>query len=90
MYVHSKHITNLKHIASLSSYISIKVDNTQYICPNCGKTIMNNIDFKSKNHLITKQLYTTIEDLLASNKYTLTTISELTGVCRNIIKDIDK
>lgn len=90
MHIHSKRITNLKHTASLSAYISIKVDNTQYICPNCGKTIMDKINFKSKNHLITKQLWTTIEDLLASNKYTLTAISELTGVCRNIIKDIDK
>lgn len=50
---------------------------------------MQNISFKSTNHFITIPLEQYITDLLSLGTFTILDISRLTGVDRNIIKEID-
>ena len=48
------------------------------------------VPFKDDKHFITKALKEYIRDLLATNNFTNKEISYLTGVNRNIVKEIDK
>ena len=51
---------------------------------------MQNISFKADNHRITTELYNYVRDLLATGHYTNKEVAEITGLNRNIVKDIDK
>ena len=46
--------------------------------------------FKAPGHLITESLYTYTRDLLAQGTYTNKRVAEITGLCKNVVKDIDK
>lgn len=50
---------------------------------------MQDVPFKAKNHLITVQLENYIKQLLATNNASMIFISAITGVGKNIIKEID-
>lgn len=80
----------IKHLPFGSIYSQIKVERKQLICSYCGSTKMQEIPFKDDNHFITNELRTYIEDLLATNNFTNKEIAYISGVNRNIIKEIDK
>jgi hypothetical protein len=46
--------------------------------------------FKALGHLITESLYAYTRDLLAQGTYTNKQVAEITGLCNNVVKDIDK
>ena len=46
--------------------------------------------FKAPGHLITESLYTYTRDLLVHETYTNKQVAEITGLCNNVVKDIDK
>ena len=51
---------------------------------------MQDIKFKCKNHQITNQLYQYVYDLLEMGTLTNKDISIITGVNKNLVKEIDK
>ena len=90
MHIHKHYVCQLKHIPIGGSYTIIEVEYVQLLCPKCGCTKIQNIPFKDEGHFITKQAKTYINSLLRECKFTGVEISLLTGINRNIIKEIDK
>lgn len=90
MYINNTYDIFLRHIPFGGSYSLLKIERVQLQCPKCGLTKMQDIPFKDDNHLITKQVKCYIEDLLSTNKFTNKEIAYITGINRNIVKDIDK
>lgn len=80
----------LKHLPVGNGTSSIRFQNVQYLCLDCGHTHMQEIPFKSEHHFITRELEDYICFLLARHSLTNKEISELTGVGPNIVKAIDK
>lgn len=90
MHINDTLQVRLKHLPFGSIYTCICIDKKQLKCSNCNRTKTQNILFQAPNHLITNELELYIKGLLATNKFTNKEISYITGVNRNIIKDIDK
>ena len=90
MHIHTSTKVRIKHcpIGQFGTYICI--DKKQLKCSHCGATKMQTIPFQAKKHNITIQLETYITDLLSRNKFTNKDIAFLSGVNRNVVKDIDK
>lgn len=88
MHINNYFNVSLKHLPFGYSFSFCSFKKAQFFCPKCHISKMQSIPFKSKNHNITIELYNYISDLLAlglTNKL----ISSLSGVNKNIIKDID-
>ena len=88
---HGSRTTTLRHVPIGGNYSVVNVDHDRYRCSNpeckCCKT--EGISFKSKAHLITEPLKNYAEKLLAFG-LTLKEVSLLTGMHKNVVKDIDK
>lgn len=89
MHINQNRTITLRHLCIGSNLSCISFPCCQLLCPNCGFTKMQNISFKADNHRITKELLQYTEDLLACGKYTLKQVSEITGLGKNTVKDID-
>ncbi len=89
MIVKSNKISRIKHIPIGSWHTYIDVEIVQMECKNCGKTHMQEIPFKSKHYMVTKELYQLIVDMLSMHTFTLKDISSYTGVNKNTIRKID-
>lgn len=83
--------TRIKHFnySTVTTVVEVSLNQMQCSNPECNATKMQDIPFRSKYHHITKDLEEFIERLLGSASFTLKSISELTGVCKNIDKAID-
>lgn len=79
----------LKHIPIGMNKSCVHTPTIQYRCSQCGHTSMATIPFKASNHLITKHVENYIIDLLERGTYTLKEVAYLSGVNKNIVKDID-
>ena len=90
MHINNTYKVNIKHLPFGDTYTQICVERKQLICTHCGSTKMQELPFKEDNHFITKPLKIYVKDLLASNHFTNKEISLVTGVNRNIVKEIDK
>lgn len=91
MHVNSSHtMRQLWHLPHGNAISLVKFAKTQYYCPACHHSCYQPVPFQADGHRITKQLEKYIRDLLARHKYTLKDISEMTGVGKGIVKDIDK
>lgn len=90
MHVHGSDNVLIKHvpIGGFNSIINVQI--SRYKCCKCGHTEMQKIPFKEEKHFITKVVKTYIEDLLATSNFTNKEIAYLTGVNRNVVKEIDK
>lgn len=80
---------NLKHLPFGGYFTNVSVNRIKYYCPRCHKSTVQSVPFKNENHHITNELYQYTKDLLATGHYTNTEVSELTGLNRNLVKDID-
>ncbi len=89
MHIHRRYRNKLKHLNFGSNLCEVHVDVQELICPDCKTYIRSELNFKTKNHNITYELNTYIEDMLSYSKYTLENIEKITGVHRHIVKDID-
>lgn len=88
MHINNNFHTVLKHLPVGPNLSCVCFNKLQLYCDNCGHSKMQNIPFKCKNHRITNELYTYTCDLLESG-YTNKQVSQLTGLCKNVVKDID-
>lgn len=80
---------SLKHLNVGANLGVVNVSKVQFYCEKCNKSRMQEVQFKADGHNITKQLYQYTLDLLSSNKYTLKQVAEITGLCKNTVKEID-
>lgn len=81
---------HLKHLPFGGYFTNILVDRVKYYCPHCHQSIVQNIAFKNEKHRITNELYLYVKELLATGHYTNVEVAELTGINRNLVKEIDK
>ena len=90
MEIHDGRNVSLKHLKIGNKQTLIKFRRVQFYCNECNHSHMQKIPFKIEKHFITTPLYNYIKDLLSTGHYTNVEVSELTGVNRNIVKEIDK
>ena len=90
MHIHDSYEIGLKHLPIGNIYSQVCINRKQLKCSKCGKTKMQNIPFQDASHFITKELRTYTEDLLATNNFTNKEVAYLTGLNRNLVKEIDK
>jgi len=88
LHINNKYEVNLRHLSIGSKLSNIRFTKERYRCPSCGYTKMENIPFKAPRHRITLELYQYTRDLLAYG-FTNKEISEITGLGKNTVKDID-
>lgn len=90
MHINQHYTTTLRHLPFGSTLSCVRFDQIQYLCPCCHNTEMQTVPFKAVGHRITKDLLNYTEDLLSGGHYTMKEVSELTGLGRNTVKEIDK
>jgi len=89
MHNHDRQTITLLHLPFGLNLINMVVSKQRFKCPNCNRIQTQEVKFKAPNHNITMQLRNYAYDLLAygfNNKQ----VSELTGLCKNTVKQIDK
>jgi len=89
MYSHDVYDTTLRHIPFGSDLSAIRFKKRRYECPVCGKKEMQHVSFQAGGHRITQQLNNYCRDLLASG-LTNKMVAQLTGLGKNVVKEIDK
>jgi len=80
----------LRHLPIGGTLSCVSFVHHQLQCRDCGATKMQNIPFKAAGHLITEPLHRYARDLLASGTCTNKLVGEITGLGKNVVKDIDK
>ena len=90
MHINDTREVDLKHISLGSAYTYICVERKQLFCEHCKFTKYQEIPFKEENHFITKHVKNQAMDYLATNDYTLKQVAYLTGLNKNVVKEIDK
>ena len=88
-HIHDTRELALLHLPFGAELNTISFPRSRFICPVCGSTWMQEVPFKAEGHFITQHLEAFANDLLG-NGLTLKKVSELTGLGRNTVKDIDK
>ena len=88
MHIHSRQTRTLRHIPFGHTLTECHFTQNRYFCPYCHATRNQQIPFKAKEHFITTELESYAEKLLAYG-FTNKEVSEITGLNKNIIKDID-
>lgn len=78
------------HLPFGGAYSCITFNKHQLRCPVCGKTRMQEIQFKADGHLITKGLHQYTVELLSRGTYTQKQVAELTGLNKNTVRAIDE
>ena len=89
------HINNspdiiLRHLPIGGNLSCLVFPHNQFRCPKCGATKQQYISFKAPGHRITDALYEYTRDLLAIGTYTNKQVAEITGLGKNVVKNIDK
>ena len=88
MHIHGSRITMLRHLRFGSRLSAVSFEKRRYRCPCCGHTEMESVPFKADDHNITRELFQFTRDLLAYG-FTNKEVSELTGLGKNTVKEID-
>lgn len=88
-HIHGSRETELRHLPFGGALTSVSFGRNRYSCPCCQRTWMQCVPFKADGHFITAELRGYAESLLAYG-LTLKEVSEITGLGKNIVKDIDK
>ena len=88
MHIHGSHNSILRHLCLGPHLSAVSFEKRRYRCPGCGHTKMQGIPFKAEGHNITCELYQYTRELLAHG-FTNKEVSELTGLGKNTVKDID-
>ena len=89
MHVNNHINITLNHIPYGGGYSEVSFDRNQYCCPKCSKTKIDYVSFKAPGHRVTVELHQYVCDLLASGNYTNKEISNITGLGKNVVKEID-
>ncbi len=89
MHINDHPDITLQHLPVGGHLCALRLPHNQFRCPHCGATKGQYISFKAKGHRITEQLYQYARDLLALNTFTNKQISGITGLGKNVVKEID-
>lgn len=79
---------SLKHLPFGGTYTALQVQRSRLLCPECRYGYIYPLEFKAQDHLITAALEAYTEDLLSFG-FNLKSVAFLTGLNKNIVKDID-
>ena len=90
MHINSSKDIYIWHLNIGGSLSCLCFPHNQLRCPKCGATKSQYISFKASGHRITEALLTYVCDLLAMGTYTNKDIADITGLNKNVIKEIDK
>ena len=90
MHINTSPDIYLRHFNIGGDLSALRFPHNQLRCPKCGATKSQHISFKADGHLITEVLHQYTCDLLASGTYTNKQVSEITGLGKNVVKEIDK
>lgn len=88
MHIHGSYETTLRHLCFGPHLSAVSFEKHRYRCPCCERTEMQDIPFKAVGHNITRELHQYAKELLAYG-FTNKAVSELTGLGKNTVKDID-
>ena len=88
MHIHSRQARTLRHIPFGRALTELSFNQNRYFCPRCHATRNQRIPFKANEHFITTELETYAEKLLSFG-FTNKEVAEITGLNKNIVKDID-
>ncbi len=88
MHIHGSYRTLLRHLCFGSRLSAVSFEKHRYRCPRCGHTQMQQIPFKAQGHNITCELFQYARELLAYG-FTNKEVSEITGLGKNTVKEID-
>lgn len=89
MHINDHPDITLQHLPVGGRLSALKLPHNQLRCPHCGATKSQYISFKAEGHRMTEQLYQYARDLLALNTLTNKEISWITGLGKNVVKEID-
>lgn len=89
MHIHDTYNVSLNHLPLGFTLSVVKLPKHRYICPECKTTRMEEVAFQAEGHRITIPLLTFTKDLL-QHGLTLKDVSFLTGLGKNVVKEIDK
>jgi len=87
MHIHGIVDVSLSHIPIGAAYSAVRFEKKRYKCPICGKTEMEYVAFQADGHRITMPLLDFTLGLLELG-LPLKTVSGLTGLGKNTVKDI--
>ena len=90
MHVNQHPDISLSHLCIGGNLSKVVFPHNQLRCPACGATHSQFISFKADGHRITEELYQYTRDLLALGNYTLKQVAQITGLGKNVVKEIDK
>lgn len=92
MHINARPVVTLRHLNFGGNLTNLEFPHIQYRCskPGCGATVSPYVSFKAPGHRITVELFQYVCDLLATGHYTNKEVAELTGLGKNVVKDIDK
>ena len=90
MHINTSPDIYLRHFNLGRDLSALRFPHNQLRCPKCGATKSQYISFKADGHLITRTLHQDTCELLASGTYTNKEVSEITGLGKNVVKEIDK
>ena len=89
MHIHNTYDVSLSHLPVGSHLTAVRFQKHRHLCPKCRSTRKENVDFQAEGHRITVHLLKYTEDLLHLG-LTLKMVSTLTGLGKNVVKEIDK
>ncbi len=89
MEIHNRYHVQLRHVCIGDKLTFVLLDKHRFMCPKCGKTVMQTVPFQAEHHRITVELLRYTEVLL-SGGYTNKEVSSLTGLHQAVVKSIDK
>ena len=90
MYINNTRKIEIHHLNIGTTKSLISFDRKQLYCDKCHISKMQKISFMDEHHHITIAMRNYIENLLEKTRLTLIQVSIITGVNKNIVKDIDK
>ena len=90
MHIHARPDVKLQHLCFGDKLSLVIFQRIQFFCCDCHAVKRQDVPFKAEGHRITEALYNYTRDLLAHETYTLKQVSEITGLGKNVVKDIDK
>ena len=89
MHINAHPDITLHHLPVGGHLSVLRLPHNQLRCPHCGAAKGQYISFKAEEHRMTEQLCQYARDLLALNTFTNKQISEMSGLGKNVVKEID-
>lgn len=86
---HGEPTLTLWHLPMGMDRVKLEVKRQRWACVSCGHTHIEGLPFKAAGHRITAPLLNFVWDLLSLGE-TLKAVSIMTGLHKDVVKDIDK